>query len=164
MIQTGDVKLKILFAAVLYLTLASGAFAQKQADESWRLQTPDNCEGNSRRLDSIRNKAQAGGERQVIIAIARLGKGERTPELNRRRLHTVRSYLTAMRLPTQKLVTAEGERVSGYGRVEIYVGGELADVLAAAPCEDLLVGMCENDMEDRQRYQLPRKGKSGRCR
>ncbi|MDQ3257578.1 MAG: hypothetical protein M3R15_27450, partial [Acidobacteriota bacterium] len=79
-------------------------------------------------------------------------------------LYTIRAYLIAMELPSQKLVTAEGERVSGYGRIEVYVGGELVDVFAVEPCKDLPVGMCENDLEDNRQYQLLRKGKIGQCR
>jgi len=157
-------RLKKLVIVMLWMALGLGAVAQSQSSESLTLQTPDNCEGNSRRLDVIRNKSQAMGEGKVTIAIARLGKGERSQEINRRRLYTIRAYLTAMELPSQKLVTAEGERVSGYGRIEVYISGELVDVFAVEPCKDLPVGMCENDLEDNRLYHLPRKGKVGQCR
>lgn len=128
------------------------------------LRLPDNCEGNSARLDVIRNKSIAAGKNKITIAIARLGTGEQSRELNRRRLYTVRAYLTAMGLPSQKLVVAEGEPVKGYGRIEVYINGELFDVLAAERCKDLPVGMCENELEDRRRYQLPRRSNAQPCK
>lgn len=156
--------MKNLLIVMLWMVFAWGAVAQSQSNESLILQTPDNCEGNSRRLDFIRNQWRAMGEGKVVIVIARLGKGERSQEINRRRLYTIRAYLSAMELPSQKIVMAEGERVSGYGRIELYVGGELVDVFAVEPCQDLPIGMCENNLEDQRKYQLPRKGKAGRCR
>ena len=67
-------------------------------------------------------------------------------------------YLTAMGLPSQRLITAEGERVQGYGRIEVYIDGELAEVLSVQRFKDLPVGMCENEFEDRRNYELPRRG------
>jgi hypothetical protein len=112
-----------------------------------------------RRLDVVRDEASAAGPNKVTIAIARLGGGEKSKELNRRRLYTVRAYLTAMGLPPERLITAEAEpaRPGRYGGVELYVGGELVDVLLAKLRGDLPVGICDNDVEDRQRYQLPRR-------
>lgn len=92
---------------------------------------------------------QEAGEDGLIIAIARLGDGEQRREINRRRLHNVRVYLTEFdwhRAP-ETVITAEGERVRGYGRVELYVGGRLFRVLAVRPNRDLSVGSCEPDDE-----------------
>lgn len=155
--EEGGVRLKILLFVMLWMPLTAGTVTQSQSNESLTLQPPDNCEGNSRRLDFIRNESQTMGEGKVTIAIARLGKGEQSQEINRRRLYTIRAYLTAMELPSRRLVTAEGERVSGNGRVEVYVGGKLVDVLAAERGKDLMVGMCDDDLEDKKRYQLPRR-------
>ena len=48
--------------------------------------------------------------------------GEQRQELNR--LHNVRTYLVQFDLRSpETIVTAEGLRVNGYGRVELYVGG-----------------------------------------
>lgn len=134
------------------------AAQNKSAAEPPVLRSPDNCEGNSLRLDVVRNKSLAAGENKITIAIARLGNGEQSRELNRRRLYTIRAYLTAMELPPQRLITAEGERVQGYGRIELYVGGELVEVLSVEQCKDLPVGICDDDVKDKQRYQLPRRG------
>lgn len=102
------------------------------------------CEDNISFLSNAHHLAGADG---TIIAIARLGDGERSRELNRRRLHNVRVYLTEFdwqRAP-QTVITAEGERVRGYGRVELYVRGILFAVLQVRRNQDLLVGSCEPD-------------------
>ena len=151
-------KLRILLILALLIGSAVRTAAQDQsASDRSVLQVPDTCEGNSLRLDVVRNKSIEAGADKVTIAIARLGRAERSQELNRRRLYTVRAYLTAMGLPSQRLITAEGERAqNGHGRVEVYVGGELVDVLAALRGNDLPVGICDDDVEDKKRYQLPR--------
>ncbi len=72
-----------------------------------------------------------------------LDEGERNRELNRRRLHNTRAYLTEFgwhREPTT-VVTAEGEPIVGYGRVELYVRGVLFAVLEVKRNQDLLVGV-----------------------
>ena len=61
-----------------------------------------------------------------LIVVARLGDGELSRRLNAQRMKSVRAFLGRSRL---KSVVAEGERVNGYGRLEIYVGGKLLFVL-----------------------------------
>ena len=73
--------------------------------------------------------SEAGKDEEgYVIAIARLGNGERSPELNRRRLWFARDYLINRR-GWNRVVIASGERVKGLGRVELYVGGKLLYVL-----------------------------------
>jgi hypothetical protein len=108
---------------------------------------PTGCESNSSTLSASHQAASATGADSVIIAIAHLGDSERTRELNRRRLHNVRVFLTDFwkRAP-YTVITAEAERVRGYGRVELYVGGRLFDVIAVGTNSDLLVSLtCEPD-------------------
>jgi hypothetical protein len=157
--------MRLLLILALGVVSAVGSLAQNQsASDPLTPQPPDNCEGNSARLDVVRNKSAAAGENKIAVAISRLGNGEQSRELNRRRLYTIRSYLTAMGLSSQKLVTAEGERVTGYGRIELYIGGELVEVLPVERCKDLRVGICDNDREDRRRYQLPLRRNGSQCR
>jgi hypothetical protein len=102
------------------------------------------CEENIALLSASH---QSAGEDGLVIAIARLGDGEHRRELNRRRLHNVRVYLTEFdwkRAP-ETVITAEGERVKGFGRVDLYVGGKLVAVLGIKRNGDLLVGSCEPD-------------------
>ena len=129
--------------AVNFLLVASGA-ASAQGEgtvPSSQVETkPTNCEFHIATLNAASNQAGKDG---LVIAIARLGNGERRQDLNRRRLHNLRTYLVEFngRSP-QTIITAEGERVSGYGRVELYVGGKLFYVLMIRPNADLAVGAC----------------------
>lgn len=123
-----------------------------------------NCETNTAMLDRALNEALFSESRDItVIAIARLGGGEMSRELNRRRLYTVRSYLRTRGLLPERLVMAEGERVSGYGRVDFYVGGQLFAALVADRCKDLPVGNCIEDFYV-EPYYLPRRGRTSWCR
>lgn len=104
--------------------------------------TLNNCEMNGHYLDTAHHLA---GDDSIIIAIAHLGTGETNRELNRRRLHNVRAYLTSFgwKRPPETVVTATGERVEGYGRVDIYVRGIHWASLAVRRNGDLIVGLCE---------------------
>ena len=121
-----------------------------------------NCAYNSLTIDRIAAEAREFRDGPVI-AIARLGRGEITRELNRRRLYTVRTYLQVRGLPTERLVTAEGERVSGYGRVDFYIRGKIFAALVADRCQDLPIGNCIEDFYV-EPYYLPRRGRRRWCR
>jgi hypothetical protein len=116
---------------------------------------PTNCEFHVATLDAAHDQAGKDG---LVIVIARLGDGERRDDLNRRRLHNVRTYLKDFdhRSP-HTIITAEGERVSGYGRVELYVGGKLFYVLMIRSNADLAVGACSFEGNDPCAYERERK-------
>lgn len=141
----------VLFAGNLPVT------AQDQATKQSPQLILNRCEGNNSDLANAHNMAGADG---TIIAIARLGDGERRRELNRRRLHNVRVFLAEFwHRDLTRVITAEGERIKGYGRVEIYVRGVPFVGLEVRRNEDLLVGSCIGP--DRNLYpyidQKPRK-------
>jgi hypothetical protein len=73
---------------------------------------------------------------QRAFIIAHLGTGERSRQLNRRRLACIRSML--VNSSPDKFTLAEGERVNGLGRLEVYHGSELMNVALlarnAVPC------------------------------
>jgi len=70
--------------------------------------------------------AQTAGEDGLIIAIARLGKGEFSRNLASRRLQNIGKYLYDVRgMPRERIITAEGERVADLGKVEVYLSGKL---------------------------------------
>ncbi|HEX6731231.1 MAG TPA: hypothetical protein VF074_14500, partial [Pyrinomonadaceae bacterium] len=106
--------------------IASGTIPSSQVETK-----PTNCEFNIAVLTGAHRMA---GDAGLVIMIARLGKGETKRELNRRRLHNARTFLIefGQRAP-QTIVTAEGERVNGYGRVELYAVGKLFHVLMINP-------------------------------
>ncbi len=157
--------MKLILASILFAS-SSGGFAQYQAPK------PVNCESDIAILDAASRRAGTDG---LIIAIARLGNGEFRRSVNLRRLHNVRAYLTEWngRRDPKTVVIAEGARVSGYGRIELYVGGTLFQALLVHPNADLIVGSCTyeiNSPREQQREnnlypwrdRLQRKGKSKR--
>jgi hypothetical protein len=77
-------------------------------------------------------------EGTYLIMIARLGNGETSRRLNQRRLTVVEEYVLR-RGSDLKYVLAEGRRVRGRGRIELYVGGQLVRVL---PFEQNADGYC----------------------
>lgn len=83
----------------------------------------ENNETSKANLDLI---AEVAGKDKVIIFIGRLGTREKSRALNRARLRVAREYLQSTRdLPRARLVTAEGEGVSGEGRIEAYLDNRL---------------------------------------
>ena len=136
------------FALLLLASLVVCADALPQHQPT----KPQNCESDISILDAASRKA---GEDGLIIAIARLGNGERERKLNRRRLHNVRVYLTEWngRRDPKTVVTAEGERVNGYGGIELYVGGRLFHILLARPNSDLIVGSCTYEINSPSEQQ-----------
>jgi hypothetical protein len=110
---------------------------------------PMNCEENVLHLDILAELTTVEGPPDgVLIVIARLGDGERSQELNRRRLYNVRvALMNNRRIDTQRLVLTSGDRVRGYGRVEFYLGGKLMGGLRVARGKDLCVACC--DIDDR---------------
>jgi hypothetical protein len=119
---------------------------------------PRDCEINLIRMEGVNRlaKEESNGD-SMVIAIARLGDGEYGQELNPRRLQNVLTSLTEnLGLRKERMVIASGERVRGYGRVELYVGGKLADALLVNRGKDLCVDCCDID----ERYYPYRKDKS----
>ncbi len=113
---------------------------------------PTGCELNVAILDGLAQRAEAG---DLIIVIARLGHEETRPNLNRRRLHNVRTYLTEIltdervKRKPETIVLAEGERSPGNGRIELYLKGKLFDVLRVRRNADLVVGYCALEPPER---------------
>jgi hypothetical protein len=90
--------------------------------ETVRRDKPVSCEDFQAFLDHAIIEWQELKETRLIL-IVRLGTGERDRKLNRARLAYVEDYLKRHKV---EYVLAEGERVAGFGRFEVYVGGRLA--------------------------------------
>jgi hypothetical protein len=81
------------------------------------------CETTKAELDLLAERAP---QDTAIIIIARLGTGEYSRILNRRRLEGMRHYLEMTRgISKDRLIIAEGSRVNGLGQVDFYVSGKL---------------------------------------
>lgn len=133
--------LSVLFSCVLWSLSPLGQEATRpvQTPET-NFEIENTCEFNIARLNKLHFEA---GD-SLVIAIARLGDGERRRDRNRRRLYNAYLYLTRIRgrSPTT-VILAEGQRVRGRGRVEMYVNGKLADVFGFGRNEDFAVGSCD---------------------
>ena len=101
---------------------------------------PQGCEINRLYVDDAGGRARKIAGSHVIV-IGRLGDGERSSQLNRRRLEEVQRFLE--QLVSVKSVTAEGKRVQGYGVVELYVGGRLLYTLPLQRNRPIHLGSCE---------------------
>lgn len=108
------------------------------------------CEEGSAILDLVVDKAK---DKDLVIVIARLGEKERSGELNRRRLHNVKAYLTEYRAGTiysrhpDNIILATGSPTKGEGTIDIYFGGELLYKFRLHRNADLFVGECAIDLE-----------------
>jgi hypothetical protein len=91
-----------LLLTLLLFASSFGAVVQYQSTK------PANCESDIAILDLASSRA---GDDGLIIAVARLGDGERQRSVNLRRLHNVRVYLTQWngRRNPKTVVLAEGE-------------------------------------------------------
>lgn len=102
---------------------------QKRLDETaetpFIVPRPVTCESFAALVDNAFVDWQ-GMQGTYLIFIARSGSAEKAG-LNRPRLRHVEEYLK--RYKNVRQVTAEGERVRGSGRIEIYVGGKLLTVI-----------------------------------
>jgi hypothetical protein len=140
----------VVLMAAANLAVALPAVTKGNLPQSARIEAnPTNCENHIAILDIADQDAGRDG---LIIVVGRLGNGERSRELNQHRLHSARAYLTEYRRVRAlgTIVIAEGERVAGYGRIELYVGGKLHTSFAIRKNAELSVGSCELD-DARQR-------------
>lgn len=141
---------RIIFAVVTLLSTATYAFSQEQSKRLNDFNDSDrrliNCETYSVDIDRMVSVAsELIKQSDFIILIARLGDGERNREFNRRRLHNVEEKLKADGVEEKKIIIAEGERVKGLGRVEIYIGGRMVESLRAKRNKDICVECCGDD-------------------
>lgn len=115
---------------------------------------PANCEFN---VSVLTGAHRVAGDDGLVIIIARLGRGEVKRALNRRRLHNARAFLVQFGHRSPKtIITAEGDRIDGYGRLELYAGGKLFHVLMTSPNADLPVGACSFEGDDPCMYEQER--------
>ncbi len=134
---------------ILWLACGGLVIAQQRASSLpyGFSEMPRDCEINIIRIEVLKKLAAEESNRdRVVIVVARLGDGEYAQELNRRRLANVMTVLTVkLGAKKERVVIASGERVRGYGRVELYVGGQLVDALLVNRGKDLCVDCCDID-------------------
>jgi hypothetical protein len=113
-----------------------------------------NCEANRAVIQTAAELTVEMDSRLFVISL--LGTGETRQRLGHRRLHNVRAMIESnlsRPLDQAKLITAEGERVKGPGRVEFYLGSELIIVATFRRRNaDFCVDCC--DWPDKRYYGL----------
>jgi len=130
-------KSRRLAASLACALFAISAYAQVESEKPRVFERFDgtHCETTKAELDLI---AERAGQEGLIIIISHLGTKESSRSLNLRRLHSLAAYLQKTRaIDADRIVTAEGERVQGLGRVEIYLKGKLFTVFTVKRNRDL---------------------------
>ena len=122
---------------IITMSSINGALGQQSANVGEVETTAPTEEGYRRNGINIANlSALLNTTNQRAFVIAHLGSSEKSRELNRRRLACIQSML--VNSSPEKFTLAEGERVKGLGRIEIYLGTELMSVALiarnAVPC------------------------------
>jgi hypothetical protein len=120
-----EMVMKCLFTCIMLAFFTVGAIGQDEkkpfSDESVA-----GCEVVMRVLSTVNNLRVNDN----IIVISRLGKGESSISLSRKRLNQIRDYLQgSWKRRRETIILATGENADGFGRIEFYVVGMLADVL-----------------------------------
>ena len=171
MMKTKNNQSLLLFIALL-LFFPIFTVAQEQTETLERRELNNqlnNCELNLLYQDYVSTAAleqtKNGG---VLIVIARLGDGENSRELIRRRMYNVRFFLEKRgRLAPEKFVVAEGEPVKGFGRFEYYLGGKLFEQILFNKNRYICHSCCEPDARyypDKIIYERQQKRKQKRKR
>jgi hypothetical protein len=133
----------VISVALVITAAASGRIAVRS--ESLAQARPTGCEYNTAILDGLAQKTKPN---ELIIVIAHLGPKDTKPNLNNRRLHNVRSYLTefltdsTIRRQPKTVILAQGEQAQDFGSIEFYVNGRLVDTLRLRSNADLSVANC----------------------
>jgi hypothetical protein len=100
------------------------------------------CEVNAASIDNVANVLRSTEDR--LFVIARLGTGESSRDLNRRRLSNVSAYfLSNWKIDSSRITFAAGSKLNGPGRVEFYVGSTLWLVSYVKPGRDICVDCCD---------------------
>jgi hypothetical protein len=116
----------------------NSSFLFAQSRQSPIIMKDTKCEENAAMLDGTVSGLKEGSS---IIAVARLGNSEKSAIYNLRRLKVIKDFISLTKY-SKLLVTAQGERIKGRGRVEIYMNGILGLVFELSRNKKLMVGNC----------------------
>lgn len=149
---------KPVLLVLLALTSTATGLSQNQTGSKVVELRSESCEIDEANFNIVRTDAlERINDGSSLIAIARLGKEDKSRDLNRKRLNAAKEWLSRAKFPLSKLVLAEGERVSGNGRVEFYVGGALTHVILPKPNMGLCVECCNPKPGDFTSHRKRRK-------
>jgi hypothetical protein len=156
-----SVKSTTLMLLALVFLCSEASIAQRQTPPNVarpaRGIQPSGCERNNLILEQAH---EAAGD-SILILIGRLGIKDKRKDVTHKRLYTARAYLTDYLEKRSLKTVVLGEASnngSDHGVVEIYVKGQLFDVLANYPNAELGLGSCDSlesdDRESRARRAL----------
>jgi hypothetical protein len=152
---------KVMTLILALLSIGVSVKAQSKIEGPYIvLGNASTCEENAVSIDNLANALRSSDARLFIVA--RLGKGESSRELNRRRLYNVRTYFKGWQIDARRFVFAEGDRVEGEGRIEFYIGSTFMQVSLVKRGRDICVDCC--DYPDSRYYGLGKKDKLKRSR
>src|SRR5687767_3549941 len=115
-----------------------------------KIMAQTSCEEASGTLDAIIANAK---DESLVIVIARLGNKEKNTNLNKRRLHNVKTYLaeyikgSPISKHPENIILATGDKTDGLGIIEIYFKGILFSKFLLRHNADLFIGECVVDFE-----------------
>ncbi len=155
------------FALLFVFCAGINIFAQEQSIKLEEIANYDkrliNCETYSADIHIMTSDFSELIEKSdFLVLVARLGKGETNRRFNQRRLHNIRERIIARGIDPKKFIVAEGEKVNGLGRVEVYAGGKLIEVFPVPRNRDVCVECCGPDdrfYPDRDELERKQKGK-----
>lgn len=86
--------------------------------------TAERCQQNTVNIANLKQVARTNN--QKVFVIAHLGEGEKSLNLSQRRLKDIGAeFNQASPMSRDKIILAEGERVKGQARIDVYLGSEL---------------------------------------
>jgi hypothetical protein len=128
---------RVITTTPLLLEDEESRFNQKREEEGLRDQVPVPCDTAASYLDhAVIDTRKLEGTHLIIIG--RLGRGEKSGRLDRIRLSNVEEYVRR-RGSGLKFVLAQGSKVEGLGRMEVYLAGRLLYIM---PFETNAKGFC----------------------
>ena len=144
-LRSGYTRLAVAAAVLCALIVSHGRAQNSQSSKPLIVGGDQGIDG--RNCDTIKANfdliAHTAGEGATIIVIGRLGRGESSRELVRRRLVDLQQFVYMTRgISKERIITAEGERVRGQGQVDVYINGKLFIVFRLKRNKDFLTN-CE---------------------
>lgn len=110
---------------------------------------PQGCELNSSILD---NADQWAGEDTIMILVGFVGEKDTNKKFLKRRLLTVKNYLTKLKKSRNNSNLIISELLNGdtrkWGGVDVYVKGNLYGTLDAYPNADLPLHICDDSNDE----------------
>jgi hypothetical protein len=117
-------ELWVLRLAVCLIALVASAASVSAQDIN---EKPVNCATGLVTQDFVVNHVVEDKSNGILIVVVHPGTGETSQRLRQRRLYNVRQYFKnrGARVPSARVIVAEGEKVTGLGRIDYYFDGKL---------------------------------------